>query len=149
MSTPATQATALVALDTNLLIYAIDARNPTKRASVLAMLERDQRMVLLYQVATEFIAATRKLPVGAITPQQAWIELGRFRKAMRLVLPSERVLPLAEDLHSNKQVSLWDAMILAACVDAGVERLYSEDLPGRVRGVGVEVVNPFADLAAN
>jgi len=33
-------------------------------------------------------------------------------------------------------------MIIAACLECGVTRLYSEDLPGRaIRGL--EVVNPF------
>ena len=40
-------------------------------------------------------------------------------------------------------VSFWDALILAACAEAGVETLYSEDVPGlRMRGA-LHVVNPF------
>lgn len=146
MSTAASRTTGLVALDTNLFIYAIDARYPSKRSRVLAILESDERKVLLHQVAAEFIAAIRKLPSGTITSQQGWIELGRFRRVMRLTLPSEGIWARVEDLHVNKQVSFWDAMIIAACLDAGVERLYSEDLPGRVSGMGVDIVNPFADM---
>lgn len=32
--------------------------------------------------------------------------------------------------HLDRQCSYWDAMIIAACLEAGVTRLYSEDLPG-------------------
>jgi len=40
-------------------------------------------------------------------------------------------------------VSLWDALILAACVEAGVEVFYSEDLPGFDDLADVRIVNPF------
>jgi predicted nucleic acid-binding protein len=35
-------------------------------------------------------------------------------------------------------------MIVAACQEAGVARLYSEDLPGSTPPDGLEIVNPFA-----
>jgi len=34
-------------------------------------------------------------------------------------------------------------MIIGACIDCGVERLYSEDLPGRTVEAKLEIVNPF------
>ena len=42
-----------------------------------------------------------------------------------------------------RKASLWDALILAACVEAGVDTFYSEDLPGFDDFEGVRVVNPF------
>jgi len=36
-----------------------------------------------------------------------------------------------------------DAMILAACVEAGVEIFYSEDVPGFDDFQGLQIVNPF------
>ena len=35
-------------------------------------------------------------------------------------------------------------MIVAACLEAGVTRLYSEDFSGHDRIDGLEVVNPFS-----
>jgi predicted nucleic acid-binding protein len=35
-------------------------------------------------------------------------------------------------------------MIVAACVECGATRLYSEDLPGRDPPHPLEIVNPFA-----
>jgi predicted nucleic acid-binding protein len=40
-------------------------------------------------------------------------------------------------------VSLWDALILAACLDAGVDVLYSEDVPAVETFETVRVINPF------
>ena len=43
-------------------------------------------------------------------------------------------------------VSFWDAMILAACLEVGVEILYSEDVPGLDAVDRLRVVNPFATV---
>ena len=43
---------------------------------------------------------------------------------------------------ARQHVSFWDALILAACLDAGVSLLYSEDIPGGDIG-NIPVVNPF------
>ena len=44
------------------------------------------------------------------------------------------------DLYS---VAYWDAMIIAACLEAGVKRLYSEDFAGQ-KIDRLEIVNPFS-----
>jgi len=46
-------------------------------------------------------------------------------------------------LHVTHGVSFWDALILAACAEAGVETLYSEDVPGLPTLGALRVVNPF------
>jgi predicted nucleic acid-binding protein len=65
---------------------------------------------------------------------------------MPLVLPTKTVLEQARALHTEQQWSFWDALIVAACLDAGVTRLYTEDTPGRSTFGGpkpLEIVNPF------
>jgi predicted nucleic acid-binding protein len=49
----------------------------------------------------------------------------------------------AKALHLARGASLWDALILAACLEAGVEIFYSEDLPGFDDFEGLQIVNPF------
>jgi predicted nucleic acid-binding protein len=41
-------------------------------------------------------------------------------------------------------LSSWDALLVAACLEAGVTRLYTEDFDDSVKKEGLEVVNPFA-----
>lgn len=50
----------------------------------------------------------------------------------------------ARTLQTQRRWSFWDALIVAACLECGVGRLYSEDLPGRDVPGALEVVNPFA-----
>src|SRR5277367_2969723 len=47
-------------------------------------------------------------------------------------------------LHAENGWSFWDAMIVATCLECGVSRFYSEDLPGRAPPGPLEIVNPFS-----
>ncbi len=49
----------------------------------------------------------------------------------------------AEDLRQRFNLSFWDSMIVAACVDGGVTRLYSEDFDAYKQIDSVQLVNPF------
>jgi len=60
-----------------------------------------------------------------------------------LILPAAGALERARILHAKDGWSFWDAMIVAACLECGVTRLYSEDLPGRAVPDPLEIVNPF------
>ena len=73
----------------------------------------------------------------------AWARLDEFADVLRLVVPSAKVLDYARLLHRDRHVSFWDAMIIGACMDCGAQTLYSEDLPGREVGAGLEIVDPF------
>lgn len=135
---------SMIAFDTNVLIYACDKRDSVRQAVAIELLEQTPEGAMLWQVACEFIAASRKLRNQGLSPVEAWDHLARFLRTFRLVLPSPGVLDRARVLHVEQQWSFWDAMIVAACVDADVTRLYSEDLPGRAAPNELEIVNPFA-----
>ncbi len=51
------------AVDTNVLVYAKDPRDPRKRAIAVALVRDLDEGLLLWQVACEFLAASRKLSV--------------------------------------------------------------------------------------
>jgi predicted nucleic acid-binding protein len=47
-------------------------------------------------------------------------------------------------LTTTVKISFWDAMIVAACKEAGIERLYTEDFDASLsKAAGVEIINPF------
>jgi len=60
-----------------------------------------------------------------------------------LVLPSAPVLDRYFDLFSRFSLSHWDAMLLAACKEAGVTTLYSEDMDSGTDYDGLTIINPF------
>jgi len=98
--------------------------------------------VLLWQVGCEFIAASRKLAEHGFTQKAAWVQLSMLINAWGVAIPRTTMLSRAQWLHLQERVSFWDAMLFAACLDAGVTRLYTEDIPGSAIP-GLEIVNPF------
>lgn len=132
------------AVDTNVLIYACDQADVRRQRIALDLITTTPDCVLLWQVACEFLAASRKLSKQGFSSSQAWERLAEFRGFMPLVPPTGGVLSRARDLHPTRSVAFWDALILAACAEAGVETLYSEDVPGSNDIGSVRVVNPFA-----
>ena len=133
----------MIGLDTNVLIYACDKADPARQQIALDLIANTTDAVILWQVACEFVAASRKLDRQGFTAADAWARLSEFLDVCPLMMPRGRgVLDQAKNLHLTHHVSFWDAMILAACVDVGVGLLYSEDVPGGDVG-GIPVVNPF------
>ena len=47
------------------------------------------------------------------------------------------------DLRSRFSLSHWDSMLLAACKEAGVTTLFSEDMDSGTDYDGLTIVNPF------
>jgi predicted nucleic acid-binding protein len=138
----------MIAHDTNVWIYLYDARDPVKQKRVRELMEEPQPFVLLWQVGCEFIAACRKLEPFGFGADEAWSALGRIRSTASVVaFPSDTVWDGAQRLQESRSISIWDALIVSACLNAGVSTLYSEDLtPGLIDGL--LVVNPFLDSMA-
>ncbi len=133
----------MIALDTNLLIYACDRADSQRQQIAIDLIANSTDGVLLWQVACEFIAASRELSAQGFAASDAWNRLAEFLTLFPLILPTAGVLERGQRFHAAHGVSFWDALILAACAEAGVEILYSEDLPGISAPGGVKVVNPF------
>jgi len=133
------------AIDTNVLIYAHDPRDPRKQTTAIALIESLADAVLLWQVACEYISAAKKIEPFGYSREQAWLDIRELRSVWDAILPSWEVADRAERLLDRYSLSFWDAMIVAACAEAGVERLYSEDFGDRTID-GLEIANPFSSL---
>jgi predicted nucleic acid-binding protein len=130
------------AVDTNVLVYAIDQRDPLKQARAREMLRSLTDGVLLWQVGCEFIAIASRLERSGFTQQRAWDRLADLRSMLRVVMPSESTWDMAAMLQRTHQVSFWDALIFAGAMDAGVNTIFSEDLPGGVIP-NLRIINSF------
>ena len=78
----------MTAADTNILIYACDKSDPRRQQIALDLIATATDGVLLWQVACEFVAASRKLNDQGFTPTDAWDRLTDFLWVFRLMLPS-------------------------------------------------------------
>lgn len=131
------------AVDTNVLIYVHDRRSPAKQAIAESLVQSLPDAVLLWQVACEYIAASRKLENLGYSREQAWHYLRELQMLWTTKLPSWDVMDRAEALSQKYSLSFWDALLIAACLEGGVTRLYSEDFDASAQSEGLEIINPF------
>ncbi len=141
------------AVDTNILVYCMDQDEPGKRAQAIALLDSlvqtDVETVLPWQVAVEFLCCLRRWEQeGRISRQETVGNIKQLDLMFRCVLPTQAVLWKSLDLASRYSLSHWDSLLLAACIEAGVRTLYSEDLSSGVLYDSVAVVNPFANISS-
>ncbi len=131
-------------LDTNVLVYAFDETEPTKRAIARGILRDGAAggLVLSTQVLGEFCScAMRKF--RPVMRAEEIARLVREFAALPLVEVDVPVILEAVSRAAADRISFWDAIHVEAARRAGCERLLTEDLQhGRVHG-GVRIENPF------
>jgi len=136
----------MTAVDTNVLLYVHDPRDPDKQRLAHSLIQSIPDGVLLWQVSCEYLAASNKLARFGYSRSQAWDDLYELTRLWSTVLPSWQVLDKAKALLGRFSLSFWDAVIIAACLDAGIARLYSEDFDAYGRVEELEIINPFANV---
>ncbi len=134
------------AVDTNVLLYVHDPRDATKQAVAISLVQSLADAVLLWQVACEYLAASRKLEPLGYSRLGAWSDVRDLRRVWTTVFPSWDVLDGTETILARYSLSFWDAMLIAACLEAGVNCLYSEDFDAYPQVNGLRIVNPFKGL---
>jgi predicted nucleic acid-binding protein len=131
-------------IDSNILIYAHDADAGKKRATAARLIQglwSDRLGVLSLQVLQEFyVNVTRKItsPLSRRTGRSI---VDTYSVWCVETTPAELVT--AFRIEDEARIGFWDALIVAAALKAGADRILSEDLnPGqRIRDLRIE--NPF------
>jgi predicted nucleic acid-binding protein len=131
------------AIDTNVLFYSRDPRDPRKQQIAVRLVSTLSNGALLWQVACEYLSASRKLEPFGYSPAHAVAEILNLRRSWATVLPDWAALDRAERLRQSYSLSFWDAVLIAACLEGGVHKLYSEDFDAYSRIDTLELVNPF------
>uniref|UniRef100_B8HVN9 PIN domain-containing protein n=1 Tax=Cyanothece sp. (strain PCC 7425 / ATCC 29141) TaxID=395961 RepID=B8HVN9_CYAP4 len=130
------------AVDTNILMYINDPRDPAKQGVAISLVSTLAECTLLWQVACEYLAASRKLEPLGYNRAQAYQYIRDLQQVWYTALPTWRVIDRAENMMSRFSLSHWDSMIIAACLEANVQTLYTEDF-GYSSIDGLGIVNPF------
>ncbi len=141
------QRPGLAFLDTNVLVYLFDPDAPAKQARAQALVEQalhQHNACISYQVVQETLnVVTRKLATP-VKPQDAPELISKVLMPLCRVLPSEALYLEAMKLKARWQFSFYDALVVAAALEAGCTRLFSEDLQHGQQVGGLRIVNPFA-----
>jgi predicted nucleic acid-binding protein len=134
-----------VFVDTNVLVYADDARDADKRTRARAWLSRlwtERRGRVSTQVLNEYYAvATRKLG-NSVTRGDARAEVRRYQHWSPWAIDHQTV-ETAWALEARFALSWWDSLMVAAALHQGCEWLLSEDLQHGQTIDSLRIVNPF------
>lgn len=132
-------------LDSNVLIYAYDPRDPRKQGIARELVEKALLGdgVVSVQVLAEF-AATLLHKLRPVVSPEAVTEILDAMHSISVVRPEAETVRRA--VHANEQygVQFYDGMIIAAAERAGCKKIWSEDLNAGQEYFGVKVENPFA-----
>jgi len=130
-------------LDTNVLVYSDDPRDPVKQEKALGLIEdhlRRREGVVSLQVLQEyFVSATSKLKLDSELARQRVEVFAKFHVAA----PTVTDILAAIDLHRLHRISYWDALILRSAKQSGCRIVLSEDMQHNRAIDGVTILNPF------
>jgi predicted nucleic acid-binding protein len=126
--------------DTNVLVYAV-AENDPRSAQAENLLASGG--VLSVQVLNEFVSVARRKIL------MSWKDLTEALDAFRVLCPSP--LPITIEMHEAAVriaemhgYNIYDALVVAAALEAGCATLYSEDLhDGQTIDGQLTIRNPF------
>lgn len=136
-------------LDTNVLVYRYDHRDPDKMMTATELLRRgisDNSLRVPHQAVVEFMAAvTRPTRSGPplLSLNEARRETEEILLQFPILYPNEAVVRAALRGMAAYQLSWFDAHMLAYADHYGLPEILSEDFQhGRWYG-SVRVTNPF------
>jgi predicted nucleic acid-binding protein len=136
-----------VFVDTNVLLYAQDARQADKQRDASTWLSwcwQRQRGRISSQVLHELYANLRKV-APTLAPEAARTVVRRYR-SWRPWSVDEATVDHAWSLQDETAYSYWDCLMLAAALQQGCRYLLTEDLPHERLVESLTIINPFRAL---
>lgn len=126
--------------DTNVFVYAFIA-GPKQQIARRGLMSGG---VISVQVLNEFVnVMSRKM-------RQSWEDVERFISVIQVRFPTATPLTIrthvaARALARDHSITFYDALIVAAAIEADCDRLYSEDLQHGRRFGDCMIIDPFHD----
>jgi predicted nucleic acid-binding protein len=137
--------TARLFVDTNVLVYSFDQKEPEKQRRAQDWLDHlwsTRAGRISFQVLQEFyVIVTRKLEPGLDSETARKIVQSLW--AWQPVATDERTFLAAWSLQDRFHLSWWDALIVAAARSTGCSVLLTEDLQHGQDLEGLKVIDPF------
>lgn len=134
-----------VFLDTNVLVYANDSRDPAKQSRAIEVVTecmRERTGVVSTQVLQEYaVVALERLnqDLDVVLRQLLLLE------SLEVVQITPELVRRGLEIQSRYRISYWDAAIVAAAEHANCGLLLSEDLAAGALYGTVRVQNPFVE----
>ncbi len=136
-------------LDSNVFVYLFDETDERKRGMAARIVEsglQDNSASISYQVVQETLnVLTGPKLATPMTTGGAKSFVEQVMIPMWRVSPSLALYYRAIDLQDRYRYGFYDSLIIAAALDAGCTRLYTEDLQDGQQIEGLTIENPFED----
>ena len=133
----------MITLDSNVLLYMNDNRDPVKRRiayKVVRTLARLRVRIALQVVGETQNTLRRKFKRSALEAAT----IGRqIVEAFELVSATRTDVEVALDQMEAGRLSYWDALLLSTVARAGCTAILTEDMHDGATILSVEIVNPF------
>jgi predicted nucleic acid-binding protein len=131
-------------LDTNIIVYAYDVKNPEKQRVARELLKSGiaGKLVISTQVLAEFAAALLHKVSPPATADAVMRGLDALA-SIRLITPDGDLVRRAVEARISYGLHFYDCLIVAAAERAGCERIWSEDFNEGQKYFGVTIANPF------
>ncbi len=133
-----------ITLDTNVLFYAFDARDPIKQRQAIEIVEAAAvaDCILGLQAIGEFyVAIIRKLKAP---PTFARDQVKSFIASFETFASTANAHSVAAEEAAAGKFFYWDAVLLASAAQSGCTVLLSEDMTDGARLGTITICNPFA-----
>lgn len=131
-------------VDTNILVYAHDLDAGNKHLLAKEMLQdlwKHETGVLSTQVLQEFYVNVIRKISKPLTKALARTIVETYALWCIDITPTE--ISAAFRIEDQTHIAFWDALICAAAIKSGANRILSEDLNAGQKILGIQIVNPF------
>lgn len=131
-------------IDTNLIVYANDCRDPQKQQKAIELIKELMGAglgVISSQVLQEYAntALTKLHQNHTVVLRQL-----NLLESFEVVLLKPVSVRRAIEIKSSYSISFWDSCIISAAEAAGCDSIYSEDLSSGQYYSGMKLINPFS-----
>lgn len=129
-------------IDTNILAYAVDRHDVTRRKKARSLLRqlRKEGAVISTQIMQEFfVVATNKLSIEPFYAKEILRKLNNFE----VIIVDVGLILEAVDCMATNKVSFWDSLMIVSAERAKCKVIYTEDLNHGQIIRGVQIMNPF------
>jgi predicted nucleic acid-binding protein len=136
-------------IDTNLFIYQLEASDERKAVTADRIIRtgiETRNACISFQVVQECLNTVLRKAEIPLSTDETKQYLDNVLAPLYRVPASLSLYRRALDLQTRYRYGFYDSLVIAAALDSGCTRLYSEDLQERQRIEGLTIENPFLEV---
>ena len=136
-------------IDTNLFIYQLEASDERKAVTADRIIRngiQSHNACISFQVVQECLNTVLRKAEIPLSTDESKQYLDNVLAPLYRVPASLSLYRRALDLQTRYRYGFHDSLVIAAALDSGCTRLYSEDLQDGQRIEGLTIENPFLEL---